>query len=51
MKGYGGNLVTMMPNKLIGLRMANSTENSEKFDSTIPQARVANKLDAFSEIE
>jgi len=47
MKGHGGNLVTLMPNDLIGIRMANKLSSSEAFESTVSQAKVGNQLVSF----
>ncbi|MFD1361933.1 serine hydrolase domain-containing protein [Lentibacillus salinarum] len=49
MKGYGGNLVTLMPGHVVGLRMANAltSSDSDDFDSTVSQARVADQLVSF----
>ncbi|WP_164667797.1 serine hydrolase domain-containing protein [Virgibacillus doumboii] len=46
MKGYGGNLVTLMPGQIVALRMANklTASDSDEFDSTVPQARVWEEL-------
>ncbi|UJL46218.1 beta-lactamase family protein [Virgibacillus sp. NKC19-16] len=49
MRGYGGNIVTLMPGHVVGLRMANNliTSDSADFDSTVPQARVGDQLVSF----
>ncbi|TRM09230.1 beta-lactamase family protein [Lentibacillus cibarius] len=49
MKGYGGNLVTLMPGQVVGFRMANAltSSDSDDFDSTVPQAIVGSKLVSF----
>lgn len=51
MKGYGGNLVTLMPGDVVGFRMANAltSSDSDGFDSTVPQARAGNQLVSFHE--
>ncbi|MEN1966623.1 serine hydrolase domain-containing protein [Lentibacillus sp. N15] len=50
MKGYGGNIVTLMPGQVVGLRMANAAafSDTDTFDSTVPQARVGDQLVSFS---
>ncbi|WP_169336676.1 serine hydrolase [Salinicoccus albus] len=42
MRGYGGNLVTLMPGHMVGLRISNAliTSDTSEFDSTVPQAKV-----------
>lgn len=49
MKGYGGNIVTLMPGHVVGFRIANAltSSDSDDFDSTVPQARVGNQLVSF----
>ncbi|MBY7144942.1 beta-lactamase family protein [Virgibacillus sp. NKC19-3] len=47
MKGYGGNIVTLMPGGVVGLRMANALTSEDDFDSTVPQAEVGNQLVSF----
>ncbi|HLR63334.1 MAG TPA: serine hydrolase [Lentibacillus sp.] len=49
MKGYGGNLVTLMPGHVVGFRMANAltASDSDDFDSTVSQARVGHQLVSF----
>lgn len=45
MEGFGGNLVTLMPDHVVGLRMANSPDDG--FDSTVSQARAGSQLVSF----
>ncbi len=47
MQGWGGNLVTLMPGRTVGLRIANAWTPPEGFQSAVGQARVAERLTSF----
>lgn len=47
MSGYGGNLVTLMPNNIVGLRIARQIITSKRFNSTMSQSKVGNQLVSF----
>jgi hypothetical protein len=47
MVGWGGNIVALMPNGMIGIRLAKNWDQSEAVDDISGMASVANRLSPF----
>jgi hypothetical protein len=47
MMGWGGNIVALMPNGMIVIRLAKNWDGNEAVDDFTGMAAVANRLDAF----
>ena len=47
MSGWGGNTVVLMPNGMIGIRLAKNWDGNEAVDDFSGMIAVANRLDPF----